>query len=171
MSAEKKICGAKNRKGTPCQRAPMENGRCYMHSGRNFNDRRGDKVPGRPIKHGLRSKYIKGKLGEVVQKNMEDADFLSLREEIALARALLAKLVEKWKDVPDKDDIKNYFLVSETLRKTNETFSKIEAHKKFSISPEDLRRAMTQVAEVLRKYVKDEEEYEQARLEISQIRI
>lgn len=27
------MCGAKTRAGTPCQRAPMPNGRCYLHGG------------------------------------------------------------------------------------------------------------------------------------------
>lgn len=27
------LCGAKNRQGHPCRRAPMPNGRCYLHGG------------------------------------------------------------------------------------------------------------------------------------------
>lgn len=31
---EKKVCGAKTRKGTPCQKAPLKNGRCRLHGGK-----------------------------------------------------------------------------------------------------------------------------------------
>jgi hypothetical protein len=27
-------CGAKNRQGLPCRRAPMANGRCHLHGGK-----------------------------------------------------------------------------------------------------------------------------------------
>ncbi len=30
---QKQICGAKTRKGTPCQRKALENGRCPNHGG------------------------------------------------------------------------------------------------------------------------------------------
>lgn len=33
MSEETSLCGAKTRAGTPCQRPPMDNGRCYHHGG------------------------------------------------------------------------------------------------------------------------------------------
>ncbi|NLP50398.1 HGGxSTG domain-containing protein [Bacillus sp. RO1] len=31
---EKKVCGAKTRKGSPCQKAPLKNGRCRLHGGK-----------------------------------------------------------------------------------------------------------------------------------------
>lgn len=31
---EKKVCGAKTRKGTPCQKNPLSNGRCRLHGGK-----------------------------------------------------------------------------------------------------------------------------------------
>lgn len=31
-----KNCGAKTRRGTPCRRAPMRNGRCYLHGGKSL---------------------------------------------------------------------------------------------------------------------------------------
>jgi uncharacterized protein YjcR len=31
---EKKICGAKTRNGTACQKAPLKNGRCRLHGGK-----------------------------------------------------------------------------------------------------------------------------------------
>lgn len=32
-SANVLLCGAINRQGQPCRRAPMPNGRCYLHGG------------------------------------------------------------------------------------------------------------------------------------------
>lgn len=36
---EKTVCGAKNRKGTPCQRKPLKNGRCSSHGGKSTGPR------------------------------------------------------------------------------------------------------------------------------------
>ena len=47
----KKECGAKTRAGTPCQRAPMPNGRCDKHGGKSL---RGIASP--RFKHGFYSK-------------------------------------------------------------------------------------------------------------------
>lgn len=54
MQAKNKIrmCGAKTRKGAPCRRAPMENGRCYLHGGKSL------RLFAHPnYKHGRYSKY------------------------------------------------------------------------------------------------------------------
>lgn len=172
QSKKPKKCGAKSkRSGNPCQRYAMDNGRCPMHGGRNVDDKRGDKVPGRPVKHGLYSKYTRGVLAELAEEYAKDKDFISLRQEIALTRALLEKLVSKWEDVPSRDDIRSYFLIADVLRKTNETYAKIEASRKFSLSPEDLSRALRAVVEILKKYIPDEETYEKVREEISKIRV
>lgn len=33
------LCGAKNRQGQPCRRAPMPNGRCHLHGGKSTGPR------------------------------------------------------------------------------------------------------------------------------------
>jgi glucans biosynthesis protein len=45
-------CGARTRRGTPCQGPAMANGRCRMHSGNNPGPPRGNR---NAWKHGLRS--------------------------------------------------------------------------------------------------------------------
>lgn len=40
---EKKICGAKTRKGTPCQKAPLKNGRCRLHGGKSTGPKNKEK--------------------------------------------------------------------------------------------------------------------------------
>ncbi|WP_408609435.1 HGGxSTG domain-containing protein [Altererythrobacter lutimaris] len=40
MVESQRFCGAKNRKGVPCKRKPMANGRCHFHGG---------KSPGAPV--------------------------------------------------------------------------------------------------------------------------
>lgn len=46
-----KVCGAKTRSGESCKRAPMRNGRCYLHGGASLG---GYAHPN--FKHGLYSK-------------------------------------------------------------------------------------------------------------------
>jgi len=46
-------CGAKTRKGTPCQAPAMQNGRCRMHGGTSKGAPAGNKYA---LKHGLRTR-------------------------------------------------------------------------------------------------------------------
>lgn len=41
--ARKERCGAKTRKGTPCQKWALENGRCHLHGGRSKGAAKGNK--------------------------------------------------------------------------------------------------------------------------------
>lgn len=51
-----RICGAQNRKGLPCARAPMKNGRCNLHGGKSPGGKPGNQ---NAFKHGLYSKEMK----------------------------------------------------------------------------------------------------------------
>lgn len=52
---EKKLCGAKTRKGTPCQKAALANGRCNNHGGKSTEPKNPKKLKGNKnaLKHGL----------------------------------------------------------------------------------------------------------------------
>ena len=52
---EKKLCGAKTRKGTPCQKAALANGRCNNHGGKSTGPKDPTKLKGNKnaLKHGL----------------------------------------------------------------------------------------------------------------------
>ncbi|MGK5509298.1 HGGxSTG domain-containing protein [Brevibacillus formosus] len=52
---EKKLCGAKTRKGTPCQKAALANGRCNNHGGKSTGPKDPTKLNGNKnaLKHGL----------------------------------------------------------------------------------------------------------------------
>lgn len=169
---EPKLCGAKTRKGTPCKRYAMDNGRCILHGGRNVNDKRGLKVPGRPITHGLYSRYARGSIAELAKKYLEDKNFLSLKEEIAVTRALLSRILENIdaNSEPEFDDTRNLAILTDSIRKLVESFVKIESTKRFALSPDEVARVMRAVADIIKKYVTDEELYEKIRREILQIK-
>jgi len=60
-------CGAKTRKGTPCQSPAMKNGRCRMHGGKT------------PIKHGHFTKAAKAKrkaIAALIKQSREMVDGL-----------------------------------------------------------------------------------------------
>ena len=52
-------CGAKTRKGTPCQGFAMKNGRCKLHGGKSTGPKTAEgkaRIAAAHFKHGLRSK-------------------------------------------------------------------------------------------------------------------
>lgn len=49
----RKICAAKNRKGKPCARRPMKNGRCHLHGGKSPGPPKGNQ---NALKHGFYSR-------------------------------------------------------------------------------------------------------------------
>lgn len=78
-----KLCGAKTRAGTPCQRPPMPNGRCNLHGGKSLA---GVAHPG--FKDGRHSRYaLQGALAEPYARHLGDLDYVALRDEIALVTA------------------------------------------------------------------------------------
>lgn len=85
----REICGAKTKAGTPCQRAPMANGRCSRHGGKTL---RGIASP--TFKHGRASKYMPTRLLGKYEEAMKDPELLNLRSDIAVVEARLAELME-----------------------------------------------------------------------------
>lgn len=77
-------CGAKTRSGGTCQRAPMPNGRCYLHGGAST---------GRPATHGRRSEYIR-LFGENFAALLADPELLHSDSELALFDRFLLERAE-----------------------------------------------------------------------------
>ncbi len=84
LAHERPICGAKTRKGTPCKRSPMANGRCNLHGGKSL---RGVESP--VFKDGRYSKSLPVQLHNRWQETQDDPDLLSLEDEIRLVDVML----------------------------------------------------------------------------------
>lgn len=83
-----RVCGAKTRGGGACQRAPMDNGRCYLHGGMTP---RGVASP--QFRTGRYSKVLPARLTDRYREALDDPALLELREEISLLDARLADLL------------------------------------------------------------------------------
>ena len=86
----KRICGAKTRKGTPCQRSPMSNGRCYLHGGASLSG-----IASPRFKHGRYSKYLPPHLKARYQEALDDGELLALRDEIAVVNARISEIMDQ----------------------------------------------------------------------------
>jgi hypothetical protein len=105
LPGTKHACGAKTRKGRPCQNPAMKNGRCRMHGGATP---RGTDLP--QFKSGRYSKSLPDKLAGRYEEALSDEERHDLRDEIALAEAKIYDLflgmkrgevdeARAWKDV------------------------------------------------------------------------
>lgn len=95
-----KRCGAKTREGTKCQRAPMKNGRCYMHGGKSLE---GPALP--QYKTGRHSHVLPKDLRERYEAGLTAEQLLNLAHEIslidqmiydAMARSNMGASEENW---------------------------------------------------------------------------
>jgi hypothetical protein len=87
---ERRVCGALNRSGRPCQRAPAANGRCNLHGGKSLAG-----IASPTFKHGRRSVYLKllpREIGSRYKACLDDPELVSLKEELALQKARIAEL-------------------------------------------------------------------------------
>lgn len=86
----RRICGAKNRAGTPCQRAPMPNGRCSKHGGKSLSG------PAHPsYKNGRYSDVLPTRMRQAYEASLNDADLLSVRELLAVHLARYRDLLAR----------------------------------------------------------------------------
>lgn len=137
--AEKRLCGAETKDGTPCQAWAMENGRCRMHGGTN---------DGRPVKHGRYSAKHKQNLQDRLEEYRSEDDASDLWEELALLRALLQDHL----DSPDIDAGVVVELVKE-IRKTLNIINKIMSRT--ALTAAEVEYLQAAVADVIRSYVPD----------------
>lgn len=76
----RRLCGARTRAGTPCERAPMPNGRCSKHGGKSL---RGAASP--RFKHGYYSKCLLTRIGGTVALLREAGAAVETAEDWAAA--------------------------------------------------------------------------------------
>jgi hypothetical protein len=95
LPGTRRVCGAKTRKGTPCQNPAMANSRCRMHGGHAV---RGAEHGG--FKHGRYSGSIPDRLAERFEEALADEDRHDLRDEIALSEAKIYDLFSSMRDGP-----------------------------------------------------------------------
>lgn len=113
------ICGAKTRSPGKfsdyrCHRAPMPNGRCYLHGGKSLGG-----VASPRFKHGLYSKYLPKTLRKDYETIRKDHDLTELNDELGLQTLRIGKLLDslegdvsppwemiqaKWKKVAENPD-------------------------------------------------------------------
>lgn len=82
------LCGAKTRRGTPCQRAGMANGKCPKHGGKTP---RGVASP--HFRHGRYSRSLPTQLASRYEMAAADPKLLEMRSEIALIDTHVASLL------------------------------------------------------------------------------
>ena len=82
------VCGAKTRSGTPCQRAPMANGRCYMHGGATP---RGFDLP--QTTHGRYSKALPARMQAAYEDALNDPQLMDLKRSVAVIDLRLIDLL------------------------------------------------------------------------------
>lgn len=95
-----KICGAKRRDGSPCQRKPSLNGRCYLHGGKTPKG-----VDSPHFKTGAHSKYLPTRLGAIYESIEADLESNVLSRNIRLREALIREKLELLEDAPDAQEV------------------------------------------------------------------
>lgn len=87
---QRKICGATNRQGKPCQSPPMKGKtRCKLHGGATPT---GEASP--QFKHGRYSKHMPAGMREKFERALEDQQLLELTADAALLDALVVERLE-----------------------------------------------------------------------------
>lgn len=93
-------CGAKTRKGEPCQQPAMPNGRCRLHGGKSLRG-----VASGTFKSGRYSQDLLTNLQPHYYEELTDPKLVELQDEIAAARAYIKEIMrlgesgKRWSDV------------------------------------------------------------------------
>ncbi|MDP7649962.1 MAG: HGGxSTG domain-containing protein, partial [Candidatus Thalassarchaeaceae archaeon] len=78
-------CGARNRKGAPCRKPSMDNGRCRFHGGMSTGPPVGNQ---NAAKHGI---YASALLAHEIEEYLGAKKLKSLTEDLAMARIRLLR--------------------------------------------------------------------------------
>ncbi len=96
-------CQAKTRRGAQCRQRAVRGKRvCYYHGGAPGS--------GRPTEHALYSESIPQEWREQYERLKSDPDYLSLREEIALARTNLERFLAKCEGTPFTTEMRSHVI-------------------------------------------------------------
>lgn len=150
MKGKKKICGAKNRQGKPCQRSPMPNGRCKLHGGATPS---GPESP--HFKHGRYAEAFRGKLAEKFAGAINDDKPLNLLPELAVQRSLLEQWIEKVSAMNDPKiaDLKNVSVLAEDVVRTATQIVKVRNETALTVA--EIKFIQAGMLRLMEKYVPD----------------
>jgi hypothetical protein len=119
---------------------------CRFHGGRS----------GRPIKHGLYSKFLTADIAEKIEKYLEDPQIKDLRNEIATIRALMETHLESIKSSAEfRKRTTKILQVADGIGKLVEKLVKIEDGLKLRIGVEELQPVVAQIVNIINKRVED----------------
>lgn len=120
-------CTAKSKRSQQRCRAWSIRGKdkCRMHGGTT------------PIKHGLRSKYLRGTLGELIAEHEADPKLMDLRSHVAVLSALQTRMLGPLAKKEDEASLSEDEI--EAVRKVTDSVTKaIERYEKTQQQPENL---------------------------------
>lgn len=140
------VCGAKNRRGEPCRRAPMPNGRCSKHGG---------KSTGPPPIHGRYSLIHQQVLAEKVQHFLDDPAPGDLTAELALLRALLDDYVGRFGEgIPMRaEDVQ---FIASLIREVGAMVERVaRILNQTALTAAEVRFLTARVADLVVRYVED----------------
>lgn len=142
-------CGAKTRSGEPCKSPPVKGReRCRMHGGKSLSG-----VASPTFVHGQRSRYaLTGALSERYLDALPDLDYLSNRDEIAVATGLIQGLLEKTADATAYPDIID--LIDARRRLVDTEIKRVKLAQD-TLTREQAKAFGGAVLESLRRHVKD----------------
>lgn len=141
-------CTAKSkRSGVQCKNDAMRGkDKCRMHGGKT------------PIKHGIYSKYAPAMVANKINEARNDVRLTDIREDLALQRALVNNLLERYKDTNAPmgvNDMAPLMTLSDQIGKNIERLNKIENGETYTVKIETVQKTIQQVVEVLKFYVQD----------------
>ena len=152
LPGARQLCGARTRKGTPCQNAAMENGRCRMHGGK---VPRGAELP--QFAHGRYSKSMPDRLAERYEEALSDEERHDLRDEIALAETKIADLLASIERSADESlawqDVERWIA---RKQRAVESDVRVATIKQQMMSVEEVMALVAGILDAIRRHVKDE---------------
>ncbi len=142
-------CGAKTRKGTPCTKPGMTNGRCKYHGG--MTPRGGDSPH---FVHGRYSRYVTGQIKEKIEL-FEDKDPLDILPELNLQRVLFSEYLSRFNDsiLPSVGDIQSMFLWLSDIGRMVERIVKMRNDT--ALTAAEVTFLAVRITDVVRKYIAD----------------
>jgi hypothetical protein len=147
-----RLCGAKTRRGSPCQNPAMKNGRCRMHGGATP---RGTDLP--QFRHGRYSKSLPDNLAGRYEEALSDEERHDLRDEIALSVAKINDLLlgmkrgefdeeRAWSRVERWMSRKQRLVVSD---------ARLARERRQTVSAEEVMALVVGILDAIRRHVPD----------------
>ena len=145
-----KLCGAKNRSGSLCKRAPAKGrNRCKLHGGATLQ---GKNAPN--YKHGLYSKYLGPELNEVLRDIDETGeDIFDSSQDIKLTKALVFYCHQILQDrVGEIENTERVTVILERLTKMKQRSQALEIERKKLIPISEIEGFLKHISDVLNNH-------------------